>query len=123
MEEAEKVDSHDGWVYSDGHGNNEGYFDSVDEFEMWWLEEFGEDEPLPEYVWTCRSERIVPDGEKIMERLSQDWIERGWEDMDESDFEGFNELLAALKAFSEANKDVLAWHPNYKLAVRIRGGA
>lgn len=122
MDEAEKVDSWDGWVYSDGHGNNEGYFRSVDEFEEWWLDEFGEDEPIPEYVWTCRAERIVPDGDRIMEDLLQSWLERGWEDMDESDLSGVDELRAAVEAFSKANEGVVAWYPNCKQAVRMRGG-
>jgi hypothetical protein len=56
-----------------------------------------------------------------MERLLQDWLENGWEDMDESDLSGLDELKAAVEAFSEANKGVLAWHPNYTLAVRMRG--
>jgi hypothetical protein len=123
MEEAEKVDSWDGWVYSDGHGHSEGYFDSVDEFDMWWIEEFGEDEPLPEFVRTSRAERIVPDGETIMERLLCEWFERGWDDMDESDLSGVAELKAAVEAFSNANEGVLAYYPNYKQAVRMRGGA
>jgi len=120
MDQAEKVDSWDGWVYSDGHGHSEGYFDSVEEFAEWWEDEFG-DEPLPEYIWTCRANRIVPTGETIMERLLQDWLENGWEDMDESDLSGLDELKAAVEAFSEANKDVVAWCPNFKVAVRMRG--
>ena len=121
MDEAEKVDSFDGWVYSDGHGHNEGYFDSVDDFAEWWEDNCCEGEPLPEYVWTCRSERIIPDGERIMDDMLQAWLERGWDDMDESDLSGLDELKAAVEAFSKANEGVLAWHPNYKQAVRMRG--
>ena len=120
MDEAEKVDSWDGWVYCEGCGSNEGYFESVDAFEEWWLDEFG-DEPLPEYVWTCRAERIVPDHYQIMEELLQAWIERGWEDMEESDLSGVTELRQAVEAFSKANEGVVAWYPNYKQAVRMRG--
>jgi hypothetical protein len=91
----------------------------VDEFVEWWEDEYESEQP-PEFVWACKPERIVPPADEILEGLLQRWIESGWEDMDESDFTGIDELAAAVKAFSEANENVVAHYPDCKRAVRVR---
>jgi hypothetical protein len=119
MDKAEKLDQWDGWVYRDGCGCNEGYFESVDDFLEWWEDEYEGEQP-PEFIWTCKPERIVPPADEILEGLLERWIESGWEDMDESDLTGIDELAAAVKAFSEANENVVAHYPDCKRAVRVR---
>jgi hypothetical protein len=115
---AEKLDVWDGWVYRDGCGYNEGYFEDLDSFVEWWQDEH--EEPLPEFVFTCESRRLVPDGDSLTERLLSSILENGWEDMDEGDLSGVAELTQALRTFAEANKDLLAWDVDCKRAVKCR---
>jgi len=122
MDAAEKIDQWDGWVYRDGCGSNEGYFESVGEFVEWWEDEHG-DNPLPEFIWACKPQRIIPTADEILEGLLQRWIESGWEDMDESDLTGIDELAAAVKTFSTANENVVSYYPDCKRAVRVRGSS
>jgi len=119
MDVAEKLDAYDGWVYCDGCGSNEGFFPSVDDFAEWWQDEHGDDD-LPEFVWTCKPQRIVPPADEIMDSLLTQWMENGWEDMESSDFAGLDELAAAVKAFSEANENVVSYWTDYKRAVRVK---
>ena len=81
-----------------------------------WLE----DEEIPASEWPekafcCKATPLaVLDVDQIVEGMRDDMFE---------DFEdhlsGLRELQAALDVFAEANKDVVAWHVDYKRAVLI----
>jgi hypothetical protein len=118
MDQAEKLDDHEGWVYCDGYGSNEGYFESLDDFLEWWEDEHGDEKP-PEFVWTCKPQRIVPPADEILEGLLTYWLENGWDDMDESAFTGLDELRAAVGAFVSANEGVVSYTTDGR-AVRVR---
>lgn len=120
MEEAEKLESWDGWVYCEDVGYNHGYFSSVDEFEEYWENEIGPLEDIPEFVFVCKTVPVVENGDSLFCDIIGNIVDNGWEDMQESDLHGLEEFFAACKAFSEANKGVVSCQENYKQAVRVR---
>lgn len=114
FEKAEKLTAWDGWVYSDGYGHQDGYFSSLDDFMEFVLEEGIE---APAYVWACKSEAFAyADVDHILENIEQN----GYEDFDADTLDGIPELKAALEAFTEANKGVLSYTPDYSQCVLIQ---
>lgn len=114
FEAAKKVTAWDGWVYSEGHGYKDGYFESLDDFKEWADDERSDETPLPTYVWTCKSEAFAQaDIDSILCQIT----DNGYEDFDPETLDGIPELKAALEAFNEANKDVLSYTPDYSTAV------
>lgn len=94
---------YDGWVFSDGHGYNEGYFYSLDElFE--WCDDEGIEPPC--YVHPC--EPTAPP------QVSVDYLldciaDNEWEGFDaENDLVGVDELAKAVDAFN-AKQRSQAW--------------
>ncbi len=97
-----------GMIYS-----GDRYYDSVED-----LIEHCEayETPIPVYVWACKNVGLpLVDISDITDRL----IEEGWEDMDESDLYGVDELNAAIDAFNEANRDVAVYQADYSTAIKL----
>lgn len=116
FEKAEKITKWDGWVFSEGHGYQDGYFESLSEFLDWC-----QDEEIPEsevtYVWACKSNQFVnADVSDITERI----CDNAYEDFEPDCLNGLEELKAALEKFNEANACQLAYNPDYTKAVLIK---
>ena len=114
FEKAEKVAEWSGWVYSDGLGFNNGYFDSVEE-----LVNHCEDEAidLPPYAWTCREMQFVSfDLGSITERFADE----AHENWDPDQLKGTVEFEVAIETFITANKDQVSYSPDYKKAVLLK---
>lgn len=112
---AEKLETWDGWVYCEGYGYQDGYFDSIDSL-LECLDESADEEGFvrPTYAWCCEPDQIV--------RASFDSIIDSIEfaeGQDASDLEGVKELQAALDAFNKANESVVTYSADYKKAVAI----
>lgn len=117
---AEKVETWDGWIYSEGHGNNEGFFRDLDELREWIEDECDDGAPeMPEYVWTCDAINFA------FVHLDQftEYIEsnsEAYDDFDVDDLQGLDDLQKALDAFNEANKSVVSYRPNRKRALLLQ---
>ena len=115
-EKAGKVTDWDGWVYVDGYGYKDGFFESIDD-----LEDYLADQPdysRPEYAWTCEPCQFVAvDTDSIYEQIEND--ERAYEDFDRHDLAGTDELEAALKAFTEVNASIVSYLPDYSKALLL----
>lgn len=98
----------DGYVYSGGT-----YYSDMDEL----LQAMEDDESQPpDYVWPCKSTPIVAvDWDNICESICED----AYEDFDERDIHGVPEFRAAIAAFNAANKDMIAYNPDYKQVIWI----
>lgn len=115
---AETVADWDGWVYWDGHGTNDGFFESLDELLDWHADEVDDHEdaaPLPEFVFCCRTIpfRKVDVGD-IKERCVEDSFDGA-----EAQLQGLTELAAALEAFNAANVLLVSYEPDWKRVVRV----
>lgn len=122
FEKAEKLAEWDGPVFIDGLGHDEGYFRSVDDL-MDYLADWEDDEgpqPTHEYAWTCDSVPFVHVRfSDLLDRFGDD----AYEDWEPEDLKGVDELKAALRAFEEANKECVAWEPNYRRALILASRA
>ncbi len=113
---AEKLAAWDGWVFWEGAGSQDGYFESLGEF-VEWLEERDEGGPWPEWVFTCDEQPFQGlDYGDLIERLS----EEEWDGFAES-LDGTEALKKALAAFNEANRSLVSYLPNYRRVVRVPG--
>lgn len=113
---AEKVASFDGPVYSEGHGYQDGYFDSMADFLDWWESDTDEGAVRPAYVWACdRSPCCRLDYDRIIEDATND----AHENFDAGSLTGDEALKAALDKFNELNRGYENWTPNHKLAVLV----
>jgi hypothetical protein len=103
----------DGWVYSEGLGYQDGYFQDVESL----LDHCVVDEiQPPAYCWACNPIWFahVDVGQVL------DWINDGaYEDFDSDTLSGVEDLKAALEVFNAANKDVCSYEPNYSKAVLL----
>lgn len=118
IEKAEKLDAWDGWVYLDGAGYRDGYFESVDDLIEHLIGDEDETDPSawPEWVFTCKASPLIAiDSEGIIENECED----GPEDWDADSLKGVKEFDAACKAFNEANKDQLVYHEDRKRVARM----
>lgn len=118
LDQAVEIVGYEGYVFLDGAGSHDGYFQSMDELLEWAEDSDGDDEPelnLPEFVHTCieRPFRVV-DVSHIVERFSAD----SFEEIDEH-LIGLNELEAALDAFNAANRHLVSYDPDYRRKVRV----
>jgi hypothetical protein len=118
IEKAEKLDSWDGPVQWDGvrGGWGDGFFSSLDEL-IESLEDDDDDDgaELPEYVWCCKeAKRARISLSSVLENLAEDMYEDAADN-----FQGVDELQAAVDKFNELNKSVISWEPNYKRMVRV----
>ncbi len=115
FDKAEKVTSWDGWIFHEGTGND-GYSVSVQEFLEDWKDSAAEGDELPKYVWACKPNYFVrAQVGDIMERLADD----AYDDFDEDDLNGLDDLKAAIERFNEANKGICSYAPDYKTAVLL----
>lgn len=113
FEAAEKVATHDGWIFCDGLGYAEGYFESVDELLDYCSSEECE---IPKYAWCCNPDNFVNVSiDEIIDRIS----DNGYEGFDSDTLRGQEELDVALQKFNAANSKVVSWSPNYKKAILI----
>lgn len=106
FEKAEKVTEWDGWIFSDGLGYGDGYFSDVDDL-IEWCEE--NDVPRPEYVWTCEP---VAFAQITVDQVTELITDSGdaYEDFEQSDLNGLDELSKAIEAFNDANSGIFAYH-------------
>jgi len=121
FDKAEKLTEWIGWVYCEGLGFRDGFFESITElFDALADEESGLPEYVwtwPEYVWTCTPDRFVhADVSDITDRMA----DQAYEDWDPADLNGLEELKAALDKFNEANKDAISYSPDYTKAVLLK---
>lgn len=119
FEKAEKIssDKWGGWVFLEGAGYNNGYFESVSDYLDW--HDGNSEDPLPEYLWTCtETPFVVAYLDDVIENvLNQEGCP---EDFDPDDINGIDELKAAIKKFNEDNEGTLSYFPDYKKAVLIK---
>ncbi len=109
-----KPEQYKGPVYSESGGGNEGYFNDFDAYLEHIYDESEDVKNWPEYVWACTIEHHAIDPDDIIQNL----VENGYEDMQDQ-LSGEKELIAAVKAFNEANKDVVSWMQDTKRAVLV----
>ena len=114
--QAHKIQASDyqDWVYRDGAGNN-GFAESPEEWLESWRDLHGDEEP-PKYVWACRKNHFAfTDIETITEPIE----DRGYEDFEARDLNGIPELEAAIKAFNDANRDLVSYEPDYTRVILL----
>ena len=119
FERSEKIDEreYDGWIYTESvQGPGEGFFEDLGALEAY-LEEDGElEEVMPAYVWTCHPVAFVqlnPDAVLEMILNSDD----AYEDFDDSQIAGWNELRQAIVDFNKKNAHIQSWRPNFKKSI------
>jgi hypothetical protein len=97
------LDSWDGWIYAEGYGYTDGYFNSIEDL-LEYMEDVDDDLEWPQYAYVCEPEQIATiDAGSIYDSFE-------WPDgMDLHDLNGTKEFEAAVDAFNEANKDVLCY--------------
>lgn len=115
LESAEEVEAHDGWVYAEGWGPQDGYFASAEEAEdyIWDTHEDGCE--LPQWAFCCTSS---PPPKLDIEDVAQRWEDNGYEGIGD-DLSGVKELQKALDKFWEQNKHLVSWTPDYSRKVRL----
>lgn len=112
FEKAKKVTE-----WSEGAWLGDDYYHSMDDLICFLEDNEGE---WPEYVWAAKPQRVI--GEFTVFDICESYIDaNGWEEMDESDLHGVDELKAALDKFTEANAGVLSYQTDYKVAVLLEG--
>jgi hypothetical protein len=115
LNKAEVVQDHEGWIYSDGYGSRDGYFEDIYD-----LIEYLEDNEIPENQWP---EWVYVCTEELPCRLDVDdvcqtWIDNGYEDIDDS-IQGKKELQEALNKFWEQNKQLVSYTPDYSKKIAV----
>lgn len=115
FEAAEKVTEWDGWIYSEGHGND-GFAQCVED--LFESAEFEFASEIPEYVWTCEPVQFVcVSFDNIKQEIEEN--ESAYEDFDADDLHGLAKLEKAIDAFNEANADKISYRPNLKRALLV----
>ena len=112
-EKAEKLFpiQYDGWVYFEGLGYNEGYFESVGE-----LIEYCEDEGIdvPDWVYCCKGERHLLDIDSAIESMLDEAYEDARDDLkDEKELYDFVEKW-------NAKQNITSYYPDYKRIVVLK---
>lgn len=112
-EKAEKLSpvQYDGWVYFEGLGHNEGYFEGVDE-----LIEYCEDEEIdmPDWVYCCKGERHLLDIDSAIESM----VEEAYEDAREH-LKDEKELYDFVEKWN-AKQNIISYYPDYKRIVMLK---
>jgi len=117
MDRAAKLETWDGWVYEwGGGGPQDGYFDSLESYVDHLVECDGlEPEDWPEWVYVAEGK---PGVRLSVGHILENACDDGYDDMD-CDLKGVKELTAAIKAFNEANAEILVYRSDCKRAVRV----
>jgi hypothetical protein len=114
---AEKLDDWNEWVFLDGIGPQDGYFDSLESLVDYLVENEDEDDQRdwPEWVFTCKSRAFVAvDADHIIENIGED----SYEDWD-AEIKGEDEFRAACKAFNESNNNQLIYNVDRRRVVKM----
>lgn len=115
------IDGYSDWVFVDGLGHKDGFFESLDDLSEWLDEEHDPEEmgPRPEWAFVCNSQppQRVDIGDIIEQTFSD-----SFEEADEHAVQT-EPLEAALDAFWEANKHIVSWTPDYKKKIRVPGAS
>lgn len=119
FEKAEKLGGWDGWVYCEGFGRQDGFFESLEAL----YEHLQDNDELtaehwPKYAYVCYPVSFaIIDFEHLMDQIQEN--DDAYEDFDPSKLTGCEELKAAINAFNEANKGVVSYHPDPSRVVLI----
>lgn len=112
LEKATKLESWNGWVYFEGLGHNEGFFESLGELIK---VAANEDCELPDFVFVCHENPFSGvDIDDAIENATCDMYEDAADDL-----KGIKELRAAVKEFNEKNASLMSYSIDYKRAVRV----
>lgn len=116
MKEPQIVEDYVGWIYAEGFGYKDGFFESVDD-----LIDYLEDEEIPLENWPekvyCCAPVEFPSFSAI--DIVEDALIESYEDAID-DVSGLEELQKAFDAFTELNKNVVSQEVDYKRAVLIQ---
>ena len=113
FDKAKKLTEWDGWVFSEGLGFREGFFESLSDL----LDQL-EDDEVPKYVWACDPDHFAfARVDDVIRPILEN--ESAYEGFDSDDLSGIEELKAAIEKFNEANKHIVSYIPNFKMAVLI----
>jgi hypothetical protein len=82
------------------------------------INDYNDDEERPKYVWAAKDQQVV-DGADVSDVLERFIEANGWEDMDNHDFEGVEELQEALERFRDANQSLVAYFPDHTKAILV----
>ena len=114
--EAEEVNDHQGWIYCDGYGYQEGYFESVGDL-IEWIEDQDDPEsyPIPEFVFVCDPDELHISASDIIENALSDHYEDAGERI------GSDEEAALQKFLDQwcADQNITSWNVNYKKKIRV----
>lgn len=111
FEKAEKLTTWDGGVFwgDDYYADVDAALEAMEDLE---------DDERPDYLWTADPSPVVPE---LGTDIVTDYLieNHGWDEMDETDFDGVPALAEALKAFAARNADLKVFHPNHKRCVLL----
>ena len=117
IEKAEKLDSWDGPVFNDEHGNGDDtdYYESVENM----IDDLlSRGRKLPEYAFVCEVEPAVNiDLSRIIDNIE---LPGEMDDTVLNVLDGIPELEAAIDKFNAANDEIKTWREDYSRVVRVR---
>ncbi len=102
-----KFQDYKGWVYIEGVGYDDGYFESVDEL-LDFIESSDDDVLDIHYCWPCEAKRF---GKLCADSILEGALEESFDGF--GGFEGEKELREAIKQFNDKNTDCLSYYPRY----------
>lgn len=70
----------------------------------------------PEYVWACADRGLQ---KASVSDITEQILDSAWEDADETDLNGIEELQAAIDAFNKANESIHCWEVDYSTAILV----
>lgn len=116
LNEAEEVQSTDSWIYCEGYGHNEGYFESVDAL-LEWIEDNEDEEsyPIPKYVHICSKIKFngLDMTDVLTNELDSDFHEDAIEQLD-------IEPLQKMVDQWSAKQSLHSWQPDYKKKIKVK---
>jgi hypothetical protein len=116
---ADKITEWSGWVFCEGFGYHDGYFESIED-----LLDFLDDEDNKRqdgesgvtYAWACEADQIVNVSlDDILQNIEAD----AYEGFDSETLKGLPEFKAAIAAFNLANAGELSYTPDYSKAILL----
>lgn len=121
LEDAQEIPSADfsDWVYCDGYGHKDGFFESLEDLVEWLDENHDPEEMGPRPAWAFACDSQPPQSVDIGDVL-EDMFSDSFEEADEQAVEE-DALSIALNAFWEANKHIVSWSPDYRRKIRVPG--